>query len=308
MRKSKKIVPITERPAPIKVPPAATTPLAAFGSVSRFVLQKGDKRDAPPVRGYTCVAAWDVQHTEAEWENFMAVCERVGNMRTLYHGTRSVNIRDIAQQGLRPGKSACMFGSGIYMGGMAKAILYANDPRAKYVIKVEAALGQTLMAPEADKYTLSRLQKEGCHSVWGRAGYTKSWGGTLSLDEFIVYSPDQVMALKVYEYQVSQVTFIAPPEGRCVVAVEQEVANPKGKSAFMDLLSKKACDKPAYTRLIVEDKTTIWVCAQCVEQQRLKIGSKLEIKVPPPSRIYTSKKRLGNTTQIVRVTGVVERR
>lgn len=308
MRKSKKIVPVVERPAPIKVRPVVTAPLAAFGSVSQFVLQRGDKRDAPSVRGYTCVAAWDVQHTDSEWEKFMAVCERVGNRRTLYHGTRSVNIRDIARQGLRPGNARCMFGSGIYMGGINKAILYANESRAKYVIKVEAALGQSLMATEAQKHNLGALQKEGFHSVWGRAGYTRSWGGTLALDEFIVYSPDQVMALKVYEYQVSQVTFIAPPEGRCVVAVEQEVANPKGKSAFMDLLSKKACDKPAYTRLIVEDKTTIWVCAQCVEQQRLKIGSKLEIKVPPPSRIYTSKKRLGNTTQIVRVTGVVERR
>jgi poly [ADP-ribose] polymerase len=53
----------------------------------------------------------------------------------------------------------------------------------------DVAVGTMYIAPEAT--TTTRAAPKGYHSVWGKAHHTRSWGGTLAHDEFIVYRQEQ---------------------------------------------------------------------------------------------------------------------
>lgn len=265
-------------------PKASVTPkvtLAEFGHAPAFILQKSDKSDAPRVSGYSCTGAWDIVHPDEKKAMFAQVVEELGNVQTLFHGTPARNITRIAEEGLRPGGRYCMFGSGIYMGGIEKAFGFAHGVNARYVFKVKAALGIILNAPQSHKYTLRSVQDAGCHSVGGLAGYTASWGGTLRHSEYVVYSPDQVIALKVYEFQsdFEEIPYYRrqPSYGTCPVLVSNSAPLPPGSKAFKDILTQKACGKTAHTRLHT-DHQDIWVCNDCIARLRIKIGSKVPVR------------------------------
>jgi hypothetical protein len=276
-------------------------PLAEFGPTPRFILSPGDKGDAPKVSGFRAVAAWNIQHSDSVRARFTEVSALLGNVQTLFHGTRAHNIQDIAKEGLRPGRKSCMFGSGIYMGEINKAFNYAGGSEARYIIKVQAALGKVLEAEKAHTYSRRSLVHLGFDSVAGVAGRTASWGGTLLRTEYVAYSPDQVLALKVYEYQAVKEQFIFPKNGACVVLVEKNVPLPKGSSAFRDILRKQPCGAQTYTRLKT-DAGHIWVCANCISTLKLKIGSKVEVK-RASSQYSLSRSAIQET---VRITGTSE--
>lgn len=275
--KSKRIVPVLKAAPPIKrSPEAMMVPLADFGPVPQFILSPGSKSDAPRVEGCRVVAAWDISHSDQVRDRFAEVCTLLGNVQTLYHGTSAQNIQNIATEGLRPGRKECMFGSGIYMGKINKALGYTSGT-ARYIIKVQVALGKVLEAERSHSYNRQKLVNLGYDSVMGVAGSTLSLGGILVRSEWVVYSPEQVLALKVYEYQNEYIRSPQDVEKTCVVMVEKDVPLPKGSSAFQDILRKKPCGERAYTWLKTDDGD-VWVCANCVDRLRLKIGSKVEVK------------------------------
>ena len=118
----------------------------------------------------------------------------------LTHGTNNANVRHIlhergAGSGLRLPRSytnGWMFGPGIYFANIAsKSAQYcrgrANHPRMMFLADV--AVGDMYLAPTDMGNT--RAAPKGYHSVWGKAGHTKSWGGALAYDEFIVYRQEQ---------------------------------------------------------------------------------------------------------------------
>lgn len=295
--KSKRITPVLTPPPPTKLPVRPMVPLAEFRATPHFILSPGDKSDAPKVFGFQAVAAWDIQHSAEVLSRFNEVSTLLGNVRTLFHGTGSYNIRDIAEEGLRPGRKTCMFGSGIYMGEIDKAFNYTSGNNARYVIKVQTALGNVLEAEKAAKYDRRTITQLGYDSVMGVAYRTGSWGGTLAHSEWVAYSPEQVLAIKVYEYQSPQPiqpTFVSKRK-LCELIVEKDVFVPKGNSAFEDILRKKPCGLVSYTHLTT-DRGSVWVCAACVTNLRLKIGSKVEVK----NSSYGSK----NPTMMARITGM----
>ena len=51
------------------------------------------------------------------------------------------------------------------------------------------AVGKMYTAPR--DMSATREAPHGYDSVWGKAAHTKSWGGTLIYDEFIVYRQEQ---------------------------------------------------------------------------------------------------------------------
>jgi hypothetical protein len=278
MKKSKKITPAPKPPPLFKVSVASLVPLAEFGSVQRFILKPSNKNDAPRVMGYHCVAAWSIQHSPESQEKFALVCASVGNVVDLFHGTATQNIKDIAKEGLRPGRKTCMFGRGIYLGDINKAFGFARGSNARYVVKVRAALGKVCEAEKSHRYTQGWLNQHGFDSVAGVAGKTLSWGGKLFHTENVVYSPDQVLALKVYEYQQTLETGVIR-QGSCDVMVDKKnTPLPPGSTAFRDILTRGVCGKMSYTRLSTDDGGSVWVCEGCIARLRLKIGSRIEVK------------------------------
>jgi hypothetical protein len=270
------------RPATIRLNTKPLTPLVAFGDPESLNLTPC-KKDAPSVAGYRCVAAWQVTPTPKQEERFAACEEAFGNVVVLYHGTPAHNIEAIARDGLRPGSSACMFGSGIYAGPIQKAIGYTGQGQAKYIFRLRIALGSVLMCMTAQKVTLKQLTSSGHHSVGAIAGQTASWNGaTLRYSENVVYSPDQVLVERVYEYQMSSYVPPPPETGSCMIVVEKKVAIPKGGQAFKDLLGRGACGAPAANRVLTDNKDGFgqaWICASCIRTNKLKKGSKIEVQV-----------------------------
>lgn len=291
-KKSKRIAVRATAPPPIYIPAQPLVSQARFGD--RFTLLPGSKDDAPKLHDYRVISAWDIQHTDSAQVSFAEVSRRLGNTQTLFHGTPATNIQDIAAQGLQPGKSTCMFGAGIYMGEPKKAFGYTDSVGARFVIKVQAALGRVLEAAKAQPYSKSKLAQLGFDSVAGVAGHTTSWGGTLRMSEWVAYCPAQVLAIKVYEYQYTRQTVYRAPCEMCEVLREKDILLPKGSSAFRDILRTTPCGREAYTQLLTNDGT-YWVCASCAEEFRLKIGSTFKVRNPKSS---------ASLTKSVRITGV----
>jgi len=118
----------------------------------------------------------------------------------LTHGTNNANVRHIlhergAGSGLRLPRSytnGWMFGPGIYFANVAsKSAQYCRGggrhPRMMFLADV--AVGKMYLAPTDMGAT--REAPKRYHSVWGKAHHTKSWGGKLAYDEFIVYRQEQ---------------------------------------------------------------------------------------------------------------------
>lgn len=118
----------------------------------------------------------------------------------LTHGTNSANVRHIlhehgAGSGLRLPRSytnGWMFGPGLYFANIAsKSAQYcrgrAGYPRLMFLADV--AVGKMYVAPR--DMGAACAAPRGHHSVWGKAGHTRSWAGALAYDEFIVYRQEQ---------------------------------------------------------------------------------------------------------------------
>lgn len=132
-----------------------------------------------------------------------------GNVFLGYHGTRAVNVPGIIRENLRfPNQlvgvviTGAMFGPGSYFaddwgksanycstgGGRS---LYAGSSghvsgRRSFMFACDVILGHPHVAKDAHGFT---KPPDGCHSVFGKAGHTASWGsyGGLMNNEWIIY-------------------------------------------------------------------------------------------------------------------------
>ena len=238
----------------------------------------------PKVRGHVSVASWQVEVVESHQNAWQQVAEQYGNVATLFHGTPSYNVANITVEGLKTGGSYCMFGPGIYFGYPEKAIGYTgrNAPRAMYLFEADVVLGKSKEPPSSEKCTLTKLRAEGFQSVHGRAGGTASWAGTLRYDEWVVYSPDQVLLRKLHEYQPThEMPVIRPKTGPCALFVNKDVVISKKARAFQDVISQQQCSRTGSTEVRVDHKghfSYVWVCHSCIADLKLRVGSKVHIR------------------------------
>ena len=263
--------------------------LAEFGSPEKLNLHPASKNHAPllSVEGFRCTKAWEVQNDQNKIKRFNEASRHIGNIHTLYHGTRAENIVGIIREGLRPGGGSCMFGSGIYMGPPVKACNYMgwNSHGLHYMFEVRVALGKVLECQKSEKHHLEELTDAGYHSVAGVAGKTLTYGdSTLRNSEYVVYSPDQVLAVRVYEFQrTAPVATVIPG---CVVLRQRDPVVPPGMKAFADIVGEKPCGNRPTQALIIEPytkfsgSTSIDVCAECIRRLKLKKGDKIKVQVP----------------------------
>lgn len=135
------------------------------------------------------------------------------NTALLFHGTRSVNVPGIVRENLRfPHQltgviiSGAMFGPGSYFADdYAKSCGYCSHPnpgrrayyggggevagRHAFMFAFDVVLGHPHVAPGAHGFT-SPPQPH--HCVFGKAGHTSSWSGTLMNNEWIIYKRDRI--------------------------------------------------------------------------------------------------------------------
>jgi len=237
----------------------------------------------PKLQGYICAASWEVITDDDQTLRFLMLEDQLKNTQRLFHGTPAVNIGDIVQMGLRPGKWG-MFGAGIYTGGIGKAINYAHGFGAHYVLEVDVILGKVKECLGAEKWAYKRLLDAGFNSVGGFANLTSSWGGKLRHNEYVVYDREQVLIQKVHEYQRDySIAATYPTQGACNLIVEKDIVPTKGLRTFKDVLAKQPCGKIAYRRCTTKVTNTgpfdsIWICNNCLEKYKIRIGSKVEAR------------------------------
>ena len=275
-------------------------PLGLFNKDrSSFQIQRNTShKGAPSFRDCRCTGCWDVVHTDAEELRFLETSERIGNTKTMYHGTPNRNIVSIAERGLRVGGSWCMFGPGIYVGPPEKAVGYTDnhgrwcswasgkESHAFYLLEVQVALGRVKVCPSAQSFTLAKIQAEGFDSVHGQQGYTQGTYGTLRNSEYVLYSPDQVYVTKIFEYQYTHVQDplylkpSAPVVGTCAVQREKNIPLSPGTQAFKDLLTQKECGNKAPTHVYEKELGAgdVWVCNECIARLKLRKGSVFKIR------------------------------
>jgi len=137
------------------------------------------------------------------------------------HGTRSVNVSGLMRESFRLPKdlvgvkiTAWMFGPGVYMADdWGKSVGYTSHSGSRYakgggsvanrnafMFLADTVLGASYVAPSDHPFTKAPDRH---HSVCGKAGYTKGWGGALANNEFIVYSTDQVRIRYLVEFDVN---------------------------------------------------------------------------------------------------------
>lgn len=116
----------------------------------------------------------------------------IGNVRRLYHGTASRNVRHILRSGLtcpRTASNGRMFGDGIYLADQAsKSTNYCSSNGRgvpHFLFLANAALGKMWVAPAANN-TL-KAAPDGHDSVWGKGNFTRG----LINNEYIVYKDAQ---------------------------------------------------------------------------------------------------------------------
>lgn len=261
--------------------PYPTKVLQEFVGYGAYNLRSVAKQ-GPKLLRYCCTASWQVVTDSEETRRFEQVRVEVGNVHRLFHGTPAKNISSITREGLRMSGAYCMFGKGIYFGAPAKAMGYTQKgfvQGAHYLLEAEVALGQSLVAPKATRYTLGGLREEGFHSVHGKAGVTGSWGGTLAHDEWVVYSTEQVRLLYVHEYQALSVEVQPTVQSHaCQMAIIPQVWDKRGKGAFLDVLTKpRCCGGVTYTSLAITGGGEVWVCAACLSRRQIRVGDKFQV-------------------------------
>lgn len=284
---AKKIIPLIPDPSARTSTPPKTTRvadwrLADFGSPEKLDLSPIYKGSAPSLHGYHCTRAWMVRNSQEKTARFNEAARRIGNTVTLYHGTHSNNIASIILEGLRPGCRG-MFGAGIYLGEPAKASGYTGSGSRRYMFEVRASLGKSKEMDKSDyNVTLGGLLAEGFHSVAGYKDRTITYGsGTLRNSEWVVYSPDQVLAVRIYEFQY--VPPMSADTGGCRILRKKNVPLDPGVSAFVDILTEKVCGLKPTMLVDIEvlsknqNDKTVEVCAECIKRLRLKKGDKVKV-------------------------------
>lgn len=286
---------------PSSAKPPDTTKLRVLATFNRYTptrlnIRAGRKKGAPKFQDYTCTAAWNVITPNERLNLFTEVADKLGNTQELYHGTPESNIAQIVKKGLHTGQKSCLFGSGVYLGSPAKAFSYTGCHEVAYLLKVRAVLGQVKECSQSDhNITLSKLQTEGYNSVAGVAGVTSSWAGTLRHNENVVYSPDQVVVTKIYEYQ--RIETPPPQKGTCALVVDRKRPLRRKERAFADILNQSVCGNTAYVQVLTE-RGEFWVCNHCLKKGKIKTGSKIKVH-------SNHWRQTGNW--VVRIKGIVNR-
>lgn len=252
------------------------------------------RADGPKITGYICVASWEVLPTDDQIMAFLELEQALGNVNRMYHGTKVHSVEDIVKAGLRKGWGG-MFGGGIYMGGIHKAIgyawgtptaqrtgCYASPWKAHYVLEIDAVLGKIKACMESDhSLNLGKVKGEGYDSVGGFANQTNSWGGKLRHNEYVVYDPKQVLIRRIHEYQTDNAPTdtLIPTQGSCELIVEK--VDPRMPGTFKDVMSQKACGNLAFNNLRAHvykakhNTQSVWVCAKCIEERKLRAGDRV---------------------------------
>ena len=155
---------------------------------------------------YRLHKVWKVRRYDAPYIKFCNDLVKVGqpqNIKRLYHGTHVGALIGILLRGLIPlGRGASMFGQGIYLGSQVKASGYGDWGENKFMFYAEVALGNTRVMDDADHNLCGEnLWLEGFNSVHGKAGHTKSYAGTLGMDEWVVYGWNQVNLLYLAQFK-----------------------------------------------------------------------------------------------------------
>ena len=134
------------------------------------------------------------------------VAKKLGNIRELFHGTRTANMLSISLKGLIiPPTGAAhvtgrMFGNGVYAASCStKALNYAigywsggyGSNRTAFMLMVNFAMGKEYVAT-SHRYSGA---PKGYDSVWGKAGHS------LLNDEYIVYNLNQATITHVLELE-----------------------------------------------------------------------------------------------------------
>ena len=248
-----------------------------------------------------CTAAWDVAVSDDQLLEWLETEQALGNSTVLYHGTPDKNLASIAAEGLQPSRSRafCMFGSGVYLGDINKALSYGKSGHSginglHYVLRCHVVLGRVFQAPEGGKFTSAKLRRDGYDSVQGVAGKTMmriDWAGSRALyqNEWVVYDPRQVYVDRVYEYQARSVDTqnTKTVQGLCQVARNLlDVSSVKSShwSASFSPHAMTRCNASSYTRVVVQGSKTdhkpVVVCSGCTARLKLVVGSKISVFVP----------------------------
>ncbi len=285
--KSKKIIPVDPTVVKTTVLPD-TGPKKVLGSFlyqvkKPWVIVKDRTFGAPAVPGWDCTAAWRIEHDLGKLNSFDQVKDSLGNVTILYHGTANSNVADIVAEGLVPGRKTCMFGAGIYLGPVQKAFMYTSHEggwgRERYLLEVVAVLGRVKECTASEHLTLNKLQTQGFDSAAGVKGLTQSWHGTLRHDEYILYSPDQVLVSRILEYQSrGNLNHREPMSSSLCERMKEGADVPPAKRAFQDLLTWKRCGATAHTRVPLSNGQTYWFCKGCIQSLKLKVGSPVMVR------------------------------
>jgi poly [ADP-ribose] polymerase len=154
--------------------------------VSIYTVRIPDERSAFDKRWHEAYPGEFFDKIDLGWRPPEAAPASRGGL--FFHGTNSANIKYILETGLIiPGHAAngSMFGRGIYFADVStKSLNYSKYKNTQFLLIAEVALGIPYEAPEAMKISKA---PDGYHSVWGKADHTRSYGGRLRYNEFIVY-------------------------------------------------------------------------------------------------------------------------
>ncbi|MFO0959754.1 MAG: WGR domain-containing protein [Isosphaeraceae bacterium] len=138
-----------------------------------------------------------------------------------FHGTRSVNVPGILRERLRLPKqlvgvviNGAMFGGGIYWADdWKKSAQYTSlgsgfyssgaggvKGRHAFMFAADVIAGSPHLAKEAHGFT---APPDGHHCVFGKQGVTRSWGGHLLANEWIIYESPQHQMRYLIEFKAS---------------------------------------------------------------------------------------------------------
>lgn len=242
------------------------------------LLEPCHKSLAPKLPYHTAVGAWKVINTDEQETDFLDCAIRLGNVKTLYHGTRRpTNVESILKEGFRLGSHG-MFGAGLYFGMPMKAINYTGYSYTKsvsrFMFQVDVVLGNPLVArdaiPKMNRHSLGEY-----HSVHGARGYTSSWGGSLNHDEWVVYDTRQVLVTHVFELkEVDNEEALLPKVYRCGNFLHRPKLIGNASAAFRDVLEDNydQCGTDAPVEAVVKtadgSRKTIHFCKKCAATLR----------------------------------------
>jgi hypothetical protein len=114
----------------------------------------------------------------------------------LYHGTHVSNFATVLVKGFKRGSSSCLFGSGIYLADIYKAMGYSSgcaDVGWGVLFKCAVNLGRVYEAGGSLKHCPANFD-----SVYGKAGKVATWNGVLQRDEYCVYDPKRIRILEIW--------------------------------------------------------------------------------------------------------------